>query len=576
METITYRAVGTSTGGSDADPITTEVIRHGLNSAAEQMKLALIRTAFSPVIYEIYDFGIAIYDRDIRLLAQAPSLPLFMGTMNHCVQGSLEELGGEEELEPGDILLYNVPYGSGSHAQDAAMIMPVFLDDGELVGYTTVKGHWLDIGAIAPYCADTTDVFQEGTMFPGVKIYSRGELVKDIHRTVLTNSRLPKFVAGDINAGVVSLRTGGAGLVRLIERYGIETFNESVERMFDHGEKIVRTYFEDIPDGRYVGEGVMDNNGITDELVPFEIVVEVDGSTVRFDYTDAPDASAGPINVPIASTIAASRIAISMLAGAGESPHEGIYRPIEVVSRPGSMFHAQAPVPVFLYFSVAFAAVEVIYNALAKAMPQGVPACSGGDICVLVWWGTREATGEDWADASPHPVGQGGRYGEDGANALIHIGSSNTQFSPAETWEMRNPWLLDKVELAEDSCGPGEFRGGLGTDIYLHMLEDSWVTSAVERSKTPPWALAGGGEARANSALLRFEDGTSRKLGKETGALVAKGVTLELFCGGGSGYGSPLERDAAAVLEDMREGYITEEHARAHYPHVFNGEGDAR
>ena len=274
METVTYRAVGKSTGGSDADPITTEVIRHGLNSAAEQMKLALIRTAFSPVIYEIYDFGIAIYDRDIRLLAQAPSLPLFMGTMNHCVQASVEEAGGEDALEPGDILLYNVPYGSGSHAQDAAMVMPVFLDGGELVGYTTVKGHWLDIGAIAPYCADTTDVFQEGTMFPGVKIYSRGELVQDIHRTVLTNSRLPKFVAGDINAGVVSLRAGATGLVRLIDRYGKDVFRESVERMFDHGEAIVRKYFENIPDGRYVGEGVMDNNGITDDLVPFEIVVE--------------------------------------------------------------------------------------------------------------------------------------------------------------------------------------------------------------------------------------------------------------------------------------------------------------
>lgn len=568
-EAVVYRAVGTSTRGLDADPVTTEVIRHGLNSAAEQMKLALIRTAFSPVIYEIYDFGIAIYDRQVRLLAQAPSLPLFMGTMNFCVESSVEAVGGEEALEPGDIILYNVPYGSGSHAQDAAMVMPVFLRDEELIGYTAVKGHWLDIGAIAPYCADTTDVFQEGTMFPGVKIFSRGELVSDIYRTVLANSRLPKFVAGDINASVISLRTGGAGLARLVERHGSDVFNLSVERMFDHGEAIVRSYFEKIPDGRYVGQGVMDSNGVDEELVPFEIVVEVDGSTVRFDYTGAPDASAGPINVPIGSTVSASRIAISMLAGAGESPNEGIYRPIEVVSRPGSMFHAVWPSPVFLYFSAAFQAMEVIYNALSKAMPEGVPACSGGDICVLVWWGERETSGERWADASPHPVGQGGRYSADGANALIHIGSSNTQFSPAETWEMRNPWLLEKVELAVDSCGPGRFRGGLGTDISFLMLEDSFVTAAVERSKTKPWALEGGGEARANSAFIRSVDGGIRQLGKETGTMVPKGATLELYCGGGGGYGSPLERDPAAVHDDLREGYISEEHARQHYPHAF-------
>src|SRR5579864_6978417 len=209
VESIVYRAgEGRSTGALDADPITTEVIRHGLNSAANQMKRALVRTAFSPIIYEVLDFAVAIYDRQVRLLAQAPSLPIFMGTMNFCVDAAVAAVGGEEALEPGDIILYNFPYGTGSHPQDCAVVMPVFLHARELIGYTTIKGHLLDIGGKEPYSTDTVDVFQEGTVFPGVKLYSRGELVKDIYRLAIANSRVPKMVAGDINAEVVGVRTG--------------------------------------------------------------------------------------------------------------------------------------------------------------------------------------------------------------------------------------------------------------------------------------------------------------------------------------------------------------------------------
>jgi N-methylhydantoinase B len=568
-ETVLYRAgIGTSTGVADADPVTTEVIRHSLNSAANQMKRALVRTAFSPVIYEVLDFAVAIYDRRVRLLAQAPSLPFFMGTMSFCVEAAVEAVGGEQELFPGDVILYNYPYGTGSHPQDCAVVMPVFLRDEELVGYTTIKGHWLDIGGKEPYSTDTVDVFQEGTIFPGVKLYDRGTLVKDIYRMAIANSRVPKMVAGDINAEVVGVRVGAAGLLRVVERYGTSVFEESVERMFDHGEAVVRSYFERIPDGRYVGQGEMDSNGLDDVPVPFEVALEVDGSTVRLDYSKAPDAHPGPINCPIASTVSASRIAITMLAGGGESPNEGHFRPIEVLVRPGSMFHPSAPSPCFLYGWPAMQAIEVVYNAVAKAMPGAVPACSGGDICSLVWWGVRERTGEPWADGSPHPVGQGGHAAGDGASSVMHIGEAATRFSPTEVWEAKNPWLIEKIELARDSGGPGKYRGGLGVDMHFHMLEDSWVTSAVERTKNAPWGLAGGGEGRPNGAVLRLPDGTRIPFAKATRLRVPKGATLELSTGGGGGYGPPAQRDPDAVRRDLREGLISPEHARRHYPHA--------
>ena len=569
-EPIVYRAgSGSSTGVLDADPITTEVIRHGLNSAAEQMKRALIRTAFSPVIYEVLDFAVAIYDRKIRLLSQAPSLPFFMGTMNFCVEATLAAVGGEEGVEPGDIILYNYPYGTGSHPQDAAMVMPVFLHDEELIGYTTIKGHWLDIGGKEPYSTDTVDVFQEGTIFPGVKLYRRGELVDDIFRMAIANSRVPKMVAGDINAEVVGVRTGAAALLRLVERYGLEDFGQSVERMFDHGEAVVRSYFEQIPNGSYVGQGRMDSNGITDDPIPFEVVLQVEGSDVRVDFSRAPDAQIGPVNCPIASTVSASRIAITMLAGGGEAPNEGHFRPLEVVARPGSMFHPNPPSPCFLYGWPAMQSMEVIYHAVSKAVTGAVPACSGGDICALVWWGVRESTGEPWADGFPTPVGQGGNVRGDGATSLLHHAEAATRFSPAEVWEAKNPWVLDQVELAVDSCGPGMHRGGLGVNFTFAPLEDCFCTSAVERTKTAPWGLEGGGDGQANRVALELPDGTRTEFGKATRLPVPKGAKLHLHTGGGGGYGPPAERDPEAVKADLREGYITEEHARQYYPHAL-------
>jgi len=304
------------------------------------------------------------------------------------------------------------------------------------------------------------------------------------------------------------------------------------------------------------------------------VVLEVDGSTVRLDYSNAPDARPGPINCPLASTVSTSRIAITMLAGGGEAPNEGHFRPLEVVTRPGSMFHPLPPSPCFLYGWPAIQAMEVVYHALSRAIPDGVPACSGGDINGIVWWGVRERTREPWADGSPHPIGQGGHSRGDGASALIHHAEAATRFSPVEVWEARNPWLLEKVELAADSGGPGRHRGGLGVDMFFHILEDSYATTVVERTKNAPWGLEGGLPGRPNGIALRTGDGRRTALrGKNTRLLLPKGSTVELYNGGGGGYGPPSERDPEAVHADVLEGYITEAHATRHYPHAYPAPG---
>ena len=570
-EPVVYRAgLGGEGRAADADPITTEVIRHGLNSAAEAIKRTLIRTSMSPIIYEVLDFAAVLYDRRMRLLAQAPSLPFFMGTMSFCIEAAVEEVGGEAGLDPGDIILMNDPYKTGSHPQDAAVVMPVYLPEGELVGYAAIKAHWLDIGAKEIYCTDTTDVFQEGTIFPGVKLYRRGELVEDIQKMAVANSRLPKFVLGDINAEVAGVRAGGRELVRLVQRYGLEVFSNCVERMYDHGEAVVRSYIEKLPDGRYVGRGVMDDDGISDEEIPFEVMLEIEGTTARLDFSNAPAARPGPVNCPIASTVSAARVIMTMLAGGGEAPNEGHFRPIEVVARPGSMFAAQKPQPCFLYGWPAMQATEAVLNAVAEAMPEAVCACSGGDLCAALWYGFREHTGQFWGDGSPHPVGQGASIHGDGQSARLHHIEAATRFAPLEVWEAKNPWLMEYCELAPDSGGPGRNRGGLGPDMAFRFLEDAFAISTIERTKNAPWGLEGGGEGRPNSGELRLPDGSVKPIAKATGLALPKGSVFVFHCGGGGGYGPPSDRPTEKVLEDLREGYITEEHARHHYPHAFN------
>jgi N-methylhydantoinase B len=258
---------------------------------------------------------------------------------------------------------------------------------------------------------------------------------------------------------------------------------------------------------------------------------------------------------------------MTMLAGFGEAPNEGHMRPIKVITRPGTMFHPLPPAPCFLYGWPGLQAIEVIYNAISKAVPSAVPASSGGCICSIVYWGTRQATGEPWADGAPHPIGQGAWNGGDGGT-MMYISQSATRLSPLEVSESRNPWITERMELAQDSCGPGRNRGGPGFDLAYKMTEDTFITPVVERTKNPPWGLEGGGLGRPNNCYVHYPDGRTVEVPKATRFLVPKGAVLELTSGGGGGYGPSAERSKDAVERDLREGYISDAFARKHYPHA--------
>jgi N-methylhydantoinase B len=554
---------------ADADSVTTEVIRLGLNAAAEQMKLALCRTAFSPVIYEMIDFCCALYDERVRLLAQAQAMPSWLGTMNFCIESTVAAVGGSEVLEPGDVLFSTYGYDLGSHPQDAAVIIPIFFA-GELSGYAAVKAHQMDIAAKNVYCTDTTDNFQEGAIFPGVKLFRRGVRDEDMYRTIIANSRLPTALGGDISAEIAAGEMGARGLTRLLEKYGRELFEAAVEQMFDHGEQVVRSFLERIPDGRYVATAALDSNGVTDDPVPFEVVVEIDGSDVLVDFSEAPPQQAGPMNTPLPTTVSCARYTMMFLVGAGarELVTEGHLRPISVRTRPGSMFHPLPPAPIFLYGWPARIACDAMHRALAPAMPAAVPAGSGGCLCGMLWWGRGE-DGSFWGGGADHGVGQGAAIDRDGSTPLMHITGSGIRYSPAEVLEARFPVTIWRFELAQDSCGAGRFQGGLGLDVDYEFNVDAFSTAIMERSKTPPWGLSGGASARANLMRVRYPTGSTADFCKVTALQLPKGTVVQLRTGGGGGHGDPAERDPAAVAADLREGYISEEYARREYRHAF-------
>jgi N-methylhydantoinase B len=389
-----------------------------------------------------------------------------------------------------------------------------------------------------------------------------------MYRTLLANSRLPVAAAGDLKAQIGACRIGVEALARTVRAYGLGRFEAAVSRMYDHGEAIVRGFLDSIPDGRYVARCAADNDGITDDPVEFEVAVEVHGSDVVVDFTNAPPETAGPINTPLPSTVSMARLAIMTIAGSTEAANEGHFRPIQVRARLGTLFYPRPPAPIFLYGWVLDQALEAIYRAMSESLPDRVPASSGGDICGLIFWG-RRAGGEFWTGGMDHSVGQGATSAGDGGAPLMIISLSGVRNTPAEVLEARYPLLVERCELAPDSAGAGRHAGGLGVDAFYRILEDSFMTSALERTKTPPWGLFGGGTGRANVVEAVTPEGQVQSYGKVTRLPLPSGSLVRLKSGGGGGYGPASERDPTAVRNDVADGRISEAQARLLYPHAF-------
>lgn len=550
---------------ADPDPVSTEIVSHAFKSAANQMYITLLKTAVSPLVSETNDFSLGIFDERMRLLAPGRGLAIFLGSTGFMLEAAIRHAGGAECLQPGDVLMLNVPSETGTHSNDMGLAMPFFYENNEIVGYGALKMHVADVAGKAPYITDSTDVFQEGVFYPGVKIYKSGLQDPEIMRFISANSRTPRQTIGDIEAGVAALRTGSIEYLRIVRRFGLERIRTCIKYLLDHGEAHVRALLSQLPSGRYAVEGRLDNDGIVPQVVPLRLTVEINDSEIGFDFTDSPDEVKGPYNCPLPLTIAACRVAVSMLGSKGELPNEGHFRPIAIKTRPGSIFEPKPSSPSFLGGWAAYQVIELIMLAVSKGNPKLVPAGSGGDPCGVMLWGYREGTGEPWCDAVPLPVGQGGSIAGDGVTHNI-IGNGGQRITSAEGFEAQYPILTECRELIMDSCGAGQFRGGLGVRGIQRALQDIYATPTVERTTFPGWGLAGGTEAIANAVFVHFPDGRKESHNKETGLFLPKGSKVEVLTGGGGGYGRPAERNIEALLQDYLGGYISHDYLFRYYP----------
>ena len=559
--------IRSNNAGSRIDPVTASIIRHGLDAAADQMLVTLRRTAFSPIIYDMLDGAGAFYDREFRMLSQIQCLPLFTGSLGLCVEAVTKHYADRGGLEPGDVLVVNDPYLTGTHQWDVAIIVPAFLD-GEIVAYAAIKAHQMDVGAKAPFVSDSTDLYQEGTIYPGVKLYRGGHLDEDTYRTMLANTRLPDSTAGDIGAQVGACRAGLAALLELIQRYGLEQFDAAVDVILDASEKRTREKLAALPSGRHTGTIVHEHNGHEAVMIPWEVAVEIDEDGITVDLTDAPPQQPGPVNSPYIGVVSAIRCAIMALVIDDGRANEGYFRPIKLKTRPGSMFDPTKPAPTGLASYPMYILIEGINEAIGAAVPERMPG--GFDMCVsLIAWGTDESN-TFWAD-SVNVVGGAPAakvYG-DGGGPLMPVACSGIRGASWEVWEAKNPMVVESADFAPDSPGAGRYRGGPGVDFKVTGLVDMDLTIVNERSQVPPFALAGGQKGRRNEAVVHFPDGTSEEYAKVTGVHLPKGSQIEVRTGGGAGWGPPAERPAHDVHADVRAGLLTEDTARRQYPHAF-------
>ena len=549
------------------DPVKAEIIRNAFSAAAKQVELALIRTSVSPILYDAHDFACGVFDADVQLLGQDGGVPAFLGALGPAIETAVRQSGGMDALRAGDVILTTDAYSIGSHAQDLTIVIPTFID-GELVGFVAVKGHITDIGQRdAMQTVDSNDIWQEGTIYPGVKIFREGVRNEDLWRTIVANSRMPEALDADVNAFLGSARLGVRALERLVRRYGLAEIRAAVKLIFSHGEQMTRAALERIPDGIYVGQTVIEGaDGAAAQS--FDVVVEVQGSEIIVDYTAAPPQQNRPFNAPVGFVIAMTRAFVFALVKGADCANEGFMRPITVRTKPGTMLHPVSPAPVALYFG-ALDPPEALYRALSTAIPESIPGSVGGGTQWLMAFG-RAVDGSFWGGAFNFIGGQGGCSTHDGSGPMFGIGGGGVRSISVEIFESRAPFVVEQFAFAPDSAGAGRFRGAPGIDYRIRARGAAAATLIVDgTAHAPGRGVCGGADGRLNRIEVCASDGTSTAYLTAGGVPLTEGSVVVMHSGGGGGYGPPSERDPEAVRLDVFEGLLTEVEARRIYPQAF-------
>jgi N-methylhydantoinase B len=554
----------TSTQASaNADPITLEIIQSSLQAISDEMFAAFRKTAMSAIIYEVLDMGTAITDGNGNLASSGAGIPAFVGVLDKAVQRILE-LHKPEEIQAGDIYVTNDPYYGGvTHLNDVVLVMPVFAEE-RLVAWTANIAHWNDIGGMVPgsISNEATEIFQEGLRLPGVKLFAKGQPIRSVLEIMKANSRLPDFLQGDMWAGVAAVRVGERRTLELIEKYGTDTFIAALESFMSYGEQVARRALRELPQGRFNLEEEQDSGAV------YRVTVEISKDEFIVDLRDNPDQDPGPNNASRDGTMVAAQMIFMNITGAHASANAGHFRPLTLLTRPGSVFDARQPAAFGTYYEVEVRIYDLIWRCLAPHFEQ-LPAGSFASICGTFIGGPHPDTGRHFTIVEPEIGGWGASSTRDGNSAIFSGFHGDTFNCPAEIAEARYGLYVEQLALGDEPGGEGEHRGGKGIVLdYRVRADNCFFTCAYTRNKHKPWALDGGREGSPNYVEIIRRDGSVERHAVVTAAQVNEGDIIRVHTGSGGGQGDPRRRPRELVREDLRNGYISDEIARSVYGFV--------
>lgn len=544
------------------DPITLEIIQNSLQATADEMFAAMRKTAMSSIIYEVLDMGTGITDANGRLASSGAGIPGFIGVLDKSVKVLLQKFAKRGDIHPGDVFITNDPYYGGvTHLNDLVVCMPVFVGE-RLIAWTANIAHNSDVGGKSPgsLSANATEIFQEGLRLPAIKMISKGEAIPGIFDIITVNSRMPDFLEGDLWAAIASVRIGAKRLAELAGKYTVATFEAAMASFMDHGEKIALAELGKLPHGTFELTEEQDDGRM------FNVKVTISDTEFVIDLRDNPDQDAGPSNAGYDDTFVSMQVIFKALTDPTSPANEGSFRPLKVLTREGSCFHAKEPAAVGFYYEIGIRGYDLVWRCLAPHMPEKLPAGHFSSIAGTFIGGIHPDTGRQYTIIEPQIGGWGASNGRDGNSAIFSGVHGETYNCPAEISEARNGLFVDRMELNTDPGGEGKWTGGYGIRLdYRIRRDDSFLTLGYTRSRILPWSLDGGNEGSANYALVLRKDGTLERYAFASGIRVDTGDVIRVITGAGGGVGDPKERDPALVREDIRNGYLTAERARAVY-----------
>jgi N-methylhydantoinase B len=557
------------------DPIDLEVVKASLSGIVQEMQNSLFRTGFSTIVRESQDASCALMNVKGEIIAQHVVLPLHIGAFPACTNAVLKEFSGA--IAEGDAFIINHPYYGGSpHAPDICIITPAFFDGG-LIGFCGSIAHKSDIGGPVPgSCSgQAREVFNEGLHLPAVRYQIDHRPNRDIERLIAANSRTPELVLGDIRGQLGSCRLAEKRLGELLAKYGKDKVLACTERLFALGEAKVRAAVAEWADGRYEAERFIDDDGVDlNKPVRIHVVAQKKGDTLHFDFSGSADQTKGPANIrPPLVQAAVAYCLISMI-----DPHmyvsSGLLNAYTVQAREGSVLNPRFPAPVNTYNPTVHALVDAVYDALSRINPTKVRADGAGSRSIIIG-GRTTTTGKGYVQYEIIGGGAGARPTKDGMSGTS-VNQSNAKIAPVEILESEFPTRMLRYELIRDSGGAGEFRGGLGIRREYVNLADARFSIRSTKHVIPPRGCADGEPGRCGDIWINPGRESAKRLPTRYADYPLRdGDVFQLDSPGGGGYGDPLKREPARVLDDVREGVVSREAAEQEYGVVLNAAASA-